>query len=249
MEFEPDYDSRAYVQGMEHLVGVVQQLSLARNLEGVVEVVRHAARDLTGADGATFVLRDGECCHYVDEDAIEPLWRGKRFPMSSCISGWSMLHARSVAIEDIYADERIPADAYRPTFVRSLVMVPIRIEQPIGAIGNYWASHHRAPPHEIKLLESLAHSTAVALENASLVNSLRTALADATAARDQLQRQLDLRDDFISVVAHELRTPVTTLQLQLAKLGKWIDEDDFIGHPRCAGLARYFTVNQRQLLD
>jgi signal transduction histidine kinase len=253
MRLEPDLeladDSRAYARGMEYLVGVVQQLSLARNLDGVVEIVRHAARELTGADGATFVLREGDCCHYVDEDAIEPLWRGKRFPMTSCISGWSMLHARSVAIEDIYADDRIPADAYRPTFVRSLVMVPIRAEQPLGAIGNYWASQHRARAHEIKLLESLAHSTAVALENASLVESLRTALADVTSARDQLQRQLDLRDEFIAAAAHELRTPVTTMQLQTAKLGKWIAEDEFSGHPRQTALERCFTVTQRQLLD
>jgi signal transduction histidine kinase len=226
--------SEVYAKGMEYLVGVVQRLSLARSLEGVVEIVRHAARELTGADGATFVLRDGDCCHYVDEDAIEPLWRGKRFPMTACISGWSMLHARSVAIEDIYADDRIPADAYRPTFVHSLLMVPIRVEKPLGAIGNYWAARHRPQDYEIKLLESLAHSTAVALENASLVESL--------------QRQLDLRDEFISAAAHELRTPVTTMDLQLAKLGKWID-GDFNGHPRQAELQRYLTVTQRQLLD
>ena len=39
-------------------------------------------------------------------------------------------------IPDIYVDPRIPADAYRPTFVKSLVMVPIRIKAPIGAIAD-----------------------------------------------------------------------------------------------------------------
>ena len=42
---------------------------------------------LVGADGATFVLRDGDCCYYVDEDAISPLWKGQRFPLEACISG------------------------------------------------------------------------------------------------------------------------------------------------------------------
>jgi len=45
--------------------------------------------------------------------------------MSACISGWTMLNRQPAVIEDIYADPRIPADAYRPTFVRSLAMVPI----------------------------------------------------------------------------------------------------------------------------
>jgi hypothetical protein len=33
---------------------------------------------------------------------------------------------RAVAIEDIYLDDRIPHEAYRPTFVKSLAMLPIR---------------------------------------------------------------------------------------------------------------------------
>src|SRR5262249_56843927 len=54
--------------------------------------------------------------------AIAPLWKGQRFPMSACISGWSMLNRCPAVISDIYADSRIPHDAYRPTFVKSLVM-------------------------------------------------------------------------------------------------------------------------------
>ena len=59
-----------YVRGMQQLVAVVQRLSLARNLESITALVRHAARELTQADGATFVLRDSNLCYYVDEDAI-----------------------------------------------------------------------------------------------------------------------------------------------------------------------------------
>lgn len=61
---------------MEHLVGVVQELSQARDVEAVTAIVRQAARDLTGADGATFVLRDGDMCYYAEENAISPLWQG-----------------------------------------------------------------------------------------------------------------------------------------------------------------------------
>ncbi|MEJ0010374.1 MAG: hypothetical protein WDN72_07655 [Alphaproteobacteria bacterium] len=77
-----------YTGAMEHLVTVVQELSHARDLDAIAAIARRAARELTGADGATFVLRDGEECHYLDENAIAPLWKGQRFPMSACISGW-----------------------------------------------------------------------------------------------------------------------------------------------------------------
>jgi diguanylate cyclase (GGDEF)-like protein len=154
------------------LVGAVQELSLAQNAETVQRIARTAARRLTGADGATFVLRDGDQCFYVDEDAIEPLWKGQRFPLEACISGWAMLNRQHVVIEDIYADERIPHEAYRPTFVKSLVMVPIRTMEPLGSIGIYWAARHRATDEQIGLARALADSTAVALENVGRTEQL-----------------------------------------------------------------------------
>ena len=69
-------------------IALVQRLSLARGLEEIMAVVRRGVRHLTGADGVTFVLRDGGLCHYADEDAISPLWKGQRFPLETCISGW-----------------------------------------------------------------------------------------------------------------------------------------------------------------
>ena len=190
--------SLPYVHGMQRLVRAVQELSLARNLESVQRIVRSTARELTGCDGATFVLREEGKCHYVDEDAIAPLWKGKYFPLDACISGWTMLHRRPAAIADIYDDERIPADAYRPTFVKSLVMVPIRALEPVGAIGNYWASEHRATEHEISLLQALADSTSVAMENVALYSELEQRVRDRTAelqeAHDKIQK-LYLSDD------------------------------------------------------
>ncbi len=67
-------EESGYLKAMEQLVEVVRRLPLARDLATVMEIVRHAARRLTGADGVTFVLKD--------EDAINPLWKGQRFPLS-----------------------------------------------------------------------------------------------------------------------------------------------------------------------
>jgi len=141
-----------------------RRLSLCQNLDEVMAVARTAARQLVAADGATFVLRDGAHVFYADEDAIRPLWKGRRFPMTACISGWSIRHRSSVMIPDVYLDERIPHDAYRPTFVKSLVMTPIGKEEPIGAIGCYWSMRHWASEEEIKTLEELANATAMVLQ-------------------------------------------------------------------------------------
>lgn len=177
-----------YAKAMEQLVEVVQQLSLARDLDTVMNIVRKAARKLTEADGATFVLRDGDKCFYAEEDAIAPLWKGQRFPMSACISGWAMINRQPAVIEDIYADERIPADAYRPTFVKSLAMVPIRTIQPVGAIGTYWARQRLPSPAQIKILQALADTTAVAMENVAVYSELEARVRQRTS---ELQAILD----------------------------------------------------------
>jgi two-component system CheB/CheR fusion protein len=198
--------------GMERLVAVVQQLSQAREMAAIMRIVREAARDLTGADGATFVLREGDQCHYADENAISPLWKGKRFPLDRCVSGWVMLERRAAVIEDIYADPRVPADAYRPTFVKSLAMVPIRRAAPIGAIGNYWARRRRPTDGEVALLQALADTTSVALENAQLYAELAATIETLRERQARVLQQRDALEVFARVLAHDLREPVRTIR-------------------------------------
>lgn len=183
------------------LLEVVQELSLAKTLDQVVETVRAMARRLIGSDGVAFVLRDQGQCFYFDEDAVGPLWKGSRFPLESCISGYAMLNRELVAIEDIYQDARIPHDAYRPTFVKSLVVAPVRRQDPIAAIGTYWAVQRKPSKRDTSLVQALADAAAVALANADLVR--------------ELQHAIRLRDEFLSVAGHELKTPLAALQLQV----------------------------------
>lgn len=180
------------------LIRAVQRLSCCHDLSEVMAVLRETARNLTGADGVTVVLRDGDLCHYADENAIAPLWKGHRFPMKTCISGWCMLHREQVTIPDIYVDSRIPHDAYRPTFVKSLAMTPIRSEDPIGAIGAYWADHHQASTEELEILQALGDSASVAIANVQLIDSLKEAN----------QR----KDEFLAMLAHELRNPLAPIR-------------------------------------
>lgn len=215
------------------LISVVQQLALARDLPRIQQIVRTAARELTGADGATFVLRDSGCCYYVDEDAISPLWKGMRFPLETCISGWSMIHRQAAVVPDIYADSRIPVEAYRPTFVKSLVMVPIRSLDPIGAIGNYWATYHEASEEEIRVLQALADATAVAMENvrvyAELEQRVRERTSELEAAREAAQRALEIaeransaKSRFLATASHDLRQPLQSLSLLNGSLRRMI---------------------------
>jgi two-component sensor histidine kinase len=172
------------------LLEAIEQLAGAGGMDDVVATLRATTRRLIGADGIAVILREDEQCWYVEEDAVGPLWKGHKFPLASCISGWAMLHKESVVIEDIRRDGRIPQDLYKDTFVRSLLMVPVRSDDPIGAIGAYWSDRYRATGEQVETLERLARATATAMENVRLVAALSKALADTELARDELKHRV-----------------------------------------------------------
>ncbi len=184
-----DIPAASSTLALNTLVDTIERLSSARTVADIAAVVRTGARALTGADGVAVVLRDEDRCHYVDEDAVGPLWKGLKFPMTACISGWAMLNRETAVIPDIYKDARIPHDAYRPTFVKSLVMTPVGGDQPVAAIGAYWAAERTPTNEEIDSLKAIARATATAFENVRLVNSL----TETINQRDFLIRELDHR--------------------------------------------------------
>jgi len=168
------------------LEDLVLQLSMARGLPEIMKIVRANVRGLVDADGITFVLRDGDKCFYADEDAISPLWKGQRFPAETCISGWAMKHREVVVIPDIYGDNRIHHAFYRPTFVKSLAIIPVRMEDPVAAIGAYWSRETKPTALQIATLKRIANSAAVAMVNVSLIESLVKAREEAERAKDAI---------------------------------------------------------------
>ena len=172
------------------LLEAIEKLAGAGGIDDVVAGLRSMTRRLIGADGIAVILREDEQCWYVEEDAMGPLWKGHRFPLTSCISGWAMLHKQTVVIEDVREDPRIPQELYKNTFVRSLLMVPVRSNDPIGAIGAYWSDPYRASDWQVETLERLARATATAMENVRLIAALSKALTEAELARDELRHRV-----------------------------------------------------------
>jgi hypothetical protein len=140
------------------------RLGVAASLDEIIAIVRSTARSVCSADGVTFVLRNNGKCHYIEEDAIGPLWKGQKFPMETCISGWCMMNNATAAIEDIFVDDRIPHDVYRKTFVKSLVMVPIGGDAPVAAMGTYWNEKRAFSEHDVAAVEALAAAVSKAMQ-------------------------------------------------------------------------------------
>ncbi|MEA3179083.1 MAG: hypothetical protein QOI59_2606 [Gammaproteobacteria bacterium] len=205
---------------MDLLLETVTALASARTLDDVTRIVRSSACALTQADGVTFVLKEDGHCYYADEEAIGPLWKGSRFPLETCVSGWAMVNRQIAVIPDVDTDPRIPHEVYRPTFVKSLVMVPVRQEDPIAAIGAYWAEPHAATSEELRVLQAMANAAALALRNVELYGDLRRSVEREREARERAETANKLKDDFLATLSHELRTPLHVIQSWIWQLNR-----------------------------
>jgi PAS domain S-box-containing protein len=190
------------------LLTASERLVTARSISEVVEVLRDTARNTVGSQGIAVVLRDGDRCAYVAEDAVSPLWQGESFPQNTCISGWAMRHGQTVAIRDVRLDERIPQEAYARTFVRSLVMVPIGRPEPVAALGAYWSEVADHDDGAIERLEALARLASIAVENARLAAARDRAHALSTAQNRILERAVEDAPlgDTLTAIVREVET-------------------------------------------
>jgi signal transduction histidine kinase len=195
------------------LLRCARALAPLRGTQEVGDLACKLGRELVGADGICVVLRDGGFVHYIAEDAIEPLWKARQFPIEQCISGWVIAHAVTAEIPDIVEDARVPLVLYRNTFVRSLVMVPVASHDPLAAVGAYWKTANAPTSRTTALLEAFAKDVGVALANA------RT-LAGEGDARVLAESTARAKDDFLAMLGSELRNPLAPIvtALHLIKL-------------------------------
>ena len=103
------------------------------------------------------------------------------------------------------------AEVYIPIFAK-------RKWSGLLALGSK-LSGNRYTAEDLITLSALANQTAVALENARLVdnlmrlnNELRKARHDLEASNRTLQKLDETKSDFISIASHELRTPLTVIR-------------------------------------
>lgn len=146
------------------MTAATEDIGKAESLADILEILRSSARAILRCDGVTVAVREGDMVHYVGEDAIAPLWSGRRVPIASSVSGRAMTGRRTVVIPDIRLDPRVSPDACRSTFVASMAIAPIGIGKPVAAIGAYWRKAQPIEEDALVLLDMLAKGAGAQLE-------------------------------------------------------------------------------------
>ena len=207
---------------------VHQSINLQDVLENTVEAM---SKNIDGVNDVSIYLVEGQ-------EAVIKAHRGyrdwfinrvRRIPYPNGFTWKTIMEGKPVYCADVDQDTII-GHAGREVGTKSYASMPIRFEgKTVGVININSLKKNAFDDEDLKLLETVRQQIEVAINNAQQAETLQQSeealarqaqeLARSNAKLEQLlaeleqtrQQQLRLKDQFLSHVSHELRSPLTAI--------------------------------------
>ncbi len=191
------------------LTQVGQELAATLDLQQVIEQSLKAVTETIGAEGASIWLWDEEqagwlTCRAVFRHDQNRSLINLRLRPGQGIAGWVAQKGQSLIVPRTSKDSRFypKVDAQTGFRTLSLLTVPLRVhDEVIGVLQVVNKLAAGFDENDRTLVETLAASAAIAIENARLVESLRQRTVELQASNEEL-------DAFAHTVAHGLKNPL-----------------------------------------
>jgi len=138
---------------------------------------------------------------------------------SASLARYAALTREPIDVEDLALERRFPIPGgLEKHGVRSVIMVRLGVrEQPLGVLAAYNRAPRQFSDEDKRVLGSLAHQTAVALDKARLYADLQSNLRRLRETQAQLIQadKLKALGTLLSGMAHELNNPLSTIRLSV----------------------------------
>lgn len=200
------------------------------DLPAVLDVIAHKVSEVIGEGCVLQLVREEEAClepvavHHPDPEArwvLKGTVHARRQKVGQGLHGGVVTSGREAWLEDV--DETTSRAGSLPEYwpflerygAQSMLVVPLAVRgRVLGTLGvlRDVAGAGVYTEEERLLLRSLAERAALAIEDARLYGAATEAVR--------------LRDDFLSVAGHELKTPLSALRLQIQLLARLLKASD-----------------------
>jgi len=213
-----------------------QALNSSLNLNQVLVTVLEEVRRLMGIVGSSIWLTDPETDELVCKQATGAYGEtllGWRLATGEGLAGWVARHGESLISSDTYADERHhkEVDLLIGRDMHSVLTVPLRIKgDVIGVVQVVDTETERFDESHLALLETLAGSAAITIENARLYEEGQKEIATRKKTEEALRESenryrtvLEANPD--SVIVYDMEGRVTYLNPTFTKVFGWKLED------------------------
>jgi len=198
----------------ERLAGFIQRLQVLTDaalahlaLDDLLRVLLDRLSELLAADTVAILLladRGDVLAVRAAKGLEEEISRGVRIPFGAGIAGRIAAERRPVVVTEI-DPTTVLSPVLREKGVRSLLGVPLLVEgRVIGVVHVGTLTRRVFTDEDVHLLQLAADRMSLAIEHARL-------FADEQVTRRKAEEALHLREQFLNLASHELKTPLTTL--------------------------------------
>jgi signal transduction histidine kinase len=194
---------------------VGQAVSSTLDLETVLTRIASHAVHLSGADGGAIYEYDEDTLefqlrgsHQIEKELVDAL-RASPIQLGGGAVGQAAASREPVQVTDVLDERSYAAARFRPMLARlgyrSLLAVPLLREQRImGGITIYRRRTGSFSPEVIKLLQTFATQSVLAIQNARLFREIEDKSRQIEAANRH-------KSEFLANMSHELRTPLNAI--------------------------------------
>jgi len=203
---------RQHNRNLELLNKVAQLLTSTLDIGEVIAQLVRTITELIEVEGSSVWLLDETqpgnlVCAAIFSEGQDITPDRLSLPPGQGIAGWVVAHGESANVASVSADPRFSGTIDQSTGfnTQSLLAVPLRTPHKVVGVlelvnkrGGQFQENDRA------LVETLAASAAIAIENARLMQTLRQ-------NRDELQARNEELDAYAHTVAHDLKNPLTMI--------------------------------------
>ncbi|HZT97826.1 MAG TPA: ATP-binding protein [Chloroflexota bacterium] len=212
------------LQKITRVQSVTESALMHLELEELLPDLLEKVSEILAVDTVAILLREGRSKWLrarAAKGVEEEVEQNVRIPIGRGFAG-TIAERRGPVILDNVEHSMVLNPILREKGIKSLLGVPLLINgEVIGVLHVGTLTPRAFSEDDAHFLQAVADQVALAIDHARLIHFARVAREEADVA----EAAVEARDEFLSVAAHELKTPMTSLRLGIDVLLSSLNRD------------------------